>query len=376
MEAREKTRKYKPPEGNEPVNQENRKNKEKRDQEKSSARPELPYRFVKPLGAGARTLPAHADDTERRRSEDSGKAYKLKAPIQRDGLTEEMLERINSTEVTVKLGDLFGISKDLREGEKLRLTRVRQLLKDRELALPNEVLNMEQQVVAEPTLQDCQLLGDALDLGDLPEVQGVFVTTVAAEGIPAGSLVAQDPYLQYLEGLSEDEGPKQIYVARDSVPLRVTFPYVNSQGPVECVLDTGSQIVSMSLEEAQKCGLVWDPTINIFMQSANGQLEKSMGLAKNVPFRWGELRIYLQVHVIRSPAYKVLLGRPFDVLTKSRTDHEEGRQLLTLTDPNSGRAWTVPTYDRPKQESGKKGLPEQMKNDQGADEDFRIASRN
>ncbi|KAJ7665577.1 hypothetical protein B0H17DRAFT_1143354 [Mycena rosella] len=200
-----------------------------------------------------------------------------------------MLERINNTEVTIKLRDLFGISKDLREGEKLRLTRVRQLLRDRELVLLAEVLDVEQQVVAEPTLQDCQLLDDVLDLGNLPEVQGVFVTMVAVEGVPAGSLVAQDPYLQYLEGLSEDEGPKQIYMAHDSVPLRVTFPYVNSQGPVECMLDTGLQIVSMLLEEAQKCGLVWDPTINIFMQSANGQLEKSMGLAKNIPFHWGEL---------------------------------------------------------------------------------------
>ena len=96
--------------------------------------------------------------------------------------------------------------------------------------------------------------------------------------------------------------------------------------------------------------------------------------AKNVPFRWGELRIYLQVHVIRSLAYKVLLGRPFDVLTKSRTDHEEGRQLLTLTDPNSGRAWTVPTYDRPKRESGRK--TEEVKGNQGTKEGFRIASEN
>ena len=73
-----------------------------------------------------------------------------------------------------------------------------------------------------------------------------------------------------------------------------------------------------------------------------------MGLARNVPFRWGELKVYLQVHVIRNPAYKILLGRPFDVLTRSRTDHEDGNQLLTLTDPNSGKSWTVPTYDRVK----------------------------
>jgi hypothetical protein len=293
-----------------------------------------------------------------------------------------MLERINDTEVTVRLGDLFGISKDLREGEKLRLTRVRELLKsqskDGELVLPPEIVDVEQQEIATSVEQDSQLMDGAMNLGDLPEVEGVFVMTVAVDGIPAGSMVAQDPYLQYLEGLEDGESPRQIYVARDSVPLRVTFPYINSQGPVECVLDSGSQIVSMSLEQARVCGLVWDPTINIFMQSANGQLEKSMGLAQNVPFRWGDLKIYLQVHIIRSPAYKVLLGRPFDVLTKSRTDHGDGNQLLTLTDPNTGKAWTVPTYDRVKEASGKerKAPLEEANNQQKMGRmDFHITSR-
>lgn len=380
MEARVGSNTSRPPEGNKLRNQIGEKGNGGKDQERPSTRQELPYRFVKPLGAGARTLPALEGNADRV-LEDSGKAYKLKAPIQRDGLTNEMLEHINSTEVTVRLGDLFGMSKDLREGERLRLTRVRQPLnnesKGPELVLPTDVMNVEQRDAS--AVEQCnQLNSDALELGDLPEVEGVFVTTVAVDGIPAGSVIAQDPYLQYLEGLEEGEGPKQIYVARDSVPLRVTFPYINSQGPVECVLDSGSQIVSMSLEEAQKCGLVWDPTINIFMQSANGQLEKSMGLAKNVPFRWGELKLYLQVHVIRSPAYKVLLGRPFDVLTKSRTDHEQGNQLLTLTDPNSGKAWTVPTYDRVKNDSEKGGKAplEQRISQQGTgDKDFRTASR-
>jgi hypothetical protein len=261
-----------------------------------------------------------------------------------------LLERINNTEVTVKLGDLFGMSRDLREGEKLQLTRTRQQIKERELVAPASTPEVELQKMVNLAGMDSQLMCDAIEVGDLPMVQEVFVTTRKEEGLPVGSMVAQDPYLQYLEGLSSGEEPKQIYVARDSVPLRVTFPYINSQGPVECVLDSGSQIVSISLVQAQVCGLVWDPNVNIFMQSANGQLEKSMGLARNVPFRWGEFKVYLQVHVIRDPAYKVLLGRPFDVLTKSRTDHEWGSQLLTLTDPNTGKSWTVPTYDRVKDE--------------------------
>nr|GAT49428.1 predicted protein [Mycena chlorophos] len=218
--------------------------------------------------------------------------------------------------------------------------------------MPELVLKAEEKSGAQETQNAKQVrfefdvARDGMNMEELPEVNGAFVVSTGEEGLKAGSLIGQDPYLQYLEGLGDDEEAKPIYVARDSVPLRVTFPYINAKGPVECVLDSGSQIVSMAFEQAQECGLVWDPNINIYMQSANGQLEKSMGLAKNVPFRWGELQLYLQVHIIRGPAYKVLLGRPFDILTKSRTDHEGGNQILTLTDPNSGRAWTVPTYDR------------------------------
>ncbi|KAJ7690999.1 hypothetical protein B0H17DRAFT_1134019 [Mycena rosella] len=323
---------------------------------------ELPYRLAQPVHAGARTLPASESRTERRYLEDSRKAYELKAPVQREGLADELLERINNTEVTVKLGDLFGMSRDLREGEKLQLTRTRQQIKERVQDTCSEPIEVEASKTVHLAATDSQLMCDAIEVSNLPEVHEVFVTTRKEGGLPAGSMVAQDPYLQYLEGLNGGEEPKQIYVARDSVPLRVTFPYINSQGPVECVLDSGSQIVSISLAQAQMCGLVWDPNINIFMQSANGQLEKSMGLARNVPFRWGELKVYLQVHVIRGPAYKVLLGRPFDVLTKSRTDHDAGNQLLTLTDPNTGRSWTVPTYDRvkddPKQINPPQDTPE------------------
>jgi hypothetical protein len=75
-------------------------------------------------------LPASENKVERRYLEDPKKSYELKALIQRDGLPEDMLDSINNTEVTIKLRDLFGMSKDLWEGEKLRLTRIRQPLKE------------------------------------------------------------------------------------------------------------------------------------------------------------------------------------------------------------------------------------------------------
>ena len=79
----------------------------------------------------------------------------------------------------------------------------------------------------------------------------------------------------------------------------------------------GSQIVAMAKAVAIQLGVAWDPDFRIKMQSANGQVELSKGLARNISFQLGEVTVYLQVHVINNPAYEVLLGRPFDVLTKT-----------------------------------------------------------
>ncbi|PBK70572.1 hypothetical protein ARMSODRAFT_988061 [Armillaria solidipes] len=98
---------------------------------------------------------------------------------------------------------------------------------------------------------------------------------------------------------------------------------------------------------ATKLGVAWDPDITIHMQSVNGQLEKTLGLARNVPFLFNNITVYLQVHIIASPAYKVLLGRPFDVLTESviRNQVDSG-QIITITDPNTSQRCTIPTFLR------------------------------
>jgi hypothetical protein len=103
----------------------------------------------------------------------------------------------------------------------------------------------------------------------------------------------------------------------------------------------------MSYELAQKMGLIWDPDIQIYMESANGTLEKSIGLAKNVAFKFGDITVFLQVHIIDGPAYKVLLGRPFEVLTESSIKNKsDGTQVVTLTDPITEKRVSMPTLDR------------------------------
>jgi hypothetical protein len=58
----------------------------------------------------------------------------------------------------------------------------------------------------------------------------------------------------------------------------------------------------------------------------------------------GDITLYLQVHVLRSPAYDILLGRPFDILTQSVVrNYRDENQTITIVDPNTSKTATVPT---------------------------------
>jgi len=85
------------------------------------------------------------------------------------------------------------------------------------------------------------------------------------------------------------------------------------------------------------------------MQSANGEVDCSLGLARNVPFHLNSLSFYLQVHIIQNPAYDVLLGRPFDVLLETTVmNFPNEDQTLTHHKLGTGRPLTVPMMHRGK----------------------------
>ena len=103
----------------------------------------------------------------------------------------------------------------------------------------------------------------------------------------------------------------------------------------------------MSEATCNELGLAYDPSIILNMESANGNINPSLGLARNVPFQIAKLTFYLQVHIIHSPAYDVLLGRPFDILTESIVRNFTNEdQTITIRDPNTGIRATIPTLPR------------------------------
>jgi len=123
---------------------------------------------------------------------------------------------------------------------------------------------------------------------------------------------------------------------------------VDEKADIECILDPGSMIIAMSDAVSHQLGIAYDPKISIRMQAANGEINNTLGLAKDVPFAAGGIVLLLQVHVVKSPAYDVLLGRPFDVITQSVVkNYANAEQTVTITDPeDDNRQWTVPTVEQ------------------------------
>jgi hypothetical protein len=182
-----------------------------------------------------------------------------------------------------------------------------------------------------------------------PDVHTFAISSVSVNHLPLDAAIADDQYEEYYRTLPPGQKPDEskLHVAKESYALRAVVPLVNNHLKVQSILDPGCQIVAMSEDVCHELALAYDPSIVLHMESANGSVDPSLGLARNVPFLIGPITVYLQVHVIRSPAYDILLGRPFDVLTESIVRNFKNEdQTITVHDPNSGRVATIPTVGR------------------------------
>ncbi|KAF8173317.1 hypothetical protein BJ912DRAFT_1079285 [Pholiota molesta] len=118
---------------------------------------------------------------------------------------------------------------------------------------------------------------------------------VNADGIngqppPRVAAIIGDHYDLYYRTLAPGERPDfgMLTVAVESAALRSLHAVVDGTLRVECVIDPGK-------EQSTALNLAYDPTIVLKMQSANGAIDPSLGLARNVPFLIGEVTVYLQV---------------------------------------------------------------------------------
>ena len=175
----------------------------------------------------------------------------------------------------------------------------------------------------------------------------VSTNILAEDEADSTPIIIEDIYENYLKTLRPNETAAKFIVAKESHSLCSINVEVGDLTIIEAVVDPGSQIIAMSEEVCHELGLAYDPSIRLNMESANGGIDQSLGLSQNVPCRIGLVTLFLQIHVIRNPAYDMLLGRPFDVLTESVVKNFANEdQTITIRDPNSQRTVTIPTVPR------------------------------
>ena len=262
--------------------------------------------------------------------------FKNRAPLQLDERAKELVQDALKNTICITTEDLLNVSEPMRQELKKLLMKKR--LEKKSVSFGAEV----------DFINDTSESKEMMSADRLPDAT-YEILAEDTNGMAKGSVVVNDPVMQYLNALGPGEKPKAVVVAAESHALRTVYPLINGVGEVESLLDPGSQIVSMSREVATALQVTWDPDIVVHMESANKALEKTLGLAKNVPFVFGPITVYLQVHVIEKVAYKVLLGRPFDTITESEVKNsKDGSQSLTLTDLNTGERCVMHTHERGK----------------------------
>ncbi|KAG6871701.1 hypothetical protein C0992_010457 [Termitomyces sp. T32_za158] len=96
----------------------------------------------------------------------------------------------------------------------------------------------------------------------------------------------------YFKLLAPEDKRAILTMAQDSQAIRSIMLTVDNKSEVEAIVDSGLQIISMSADVANVLGIIYDPAIHLNMQSANGTVDRSLGLVKNVECTIGDLKIH------------------------------------------------------------------------------------
>ena len=255
--------------------------------------------------------------------------YKSLPPVHDSAIAVDVYKRLMETPITITQRELLSLSPKVR-------------LQVREVTTTKRV-------PAEHKQNSSAFLVEEEESNKEPPASTFTYQHFSNRVPPEGSTVIPDPIKAYYKLLKPSQEPDldRLTVAKESTAILSVYALVDSSQKVECTVDPGCQIVAMAESVCHSLRLSYDPQIRLNMKSANGTFNWSLGLARNVSFVIGDITLYFQVHVISSPSYAILLGRPFNALTESviRNFANED-QTITITDPNSGKQCTIPTFPR------------------------------
>jgi hypothetical protein len=93
------------------------------------------------------------------------------------------------------------------------------------------------------------------------------------------SITVPDVYKTYLNNLAPGEKVIPLNVAEESHVLQLIMLTIDNKEEIEGIVNPGSHIIAMSKSMCHDIGLLYDPSVKLNMQSANGNVDQSLGLA-------------------------------------------------------------------------------------------------
>ncbi|KAH9840307.1 uncharacterized protein C8Q71DRAFT_702509 [Rhodofomes roseus] len=155
------------------------------------------------------------------------------------------------------------------------------------------------------------------------------------------------------------DGTELDFECWDSLRLRTVKPKINGVENIECVLDTGAQMVIVRKDVWTRLGGSLRPDDRVIMETANEAKVRTVGKAIGLRFTFGaDLEVILNAQIVDAAPFEVLLGRPFFAATSCETrDFPNGNQEVILTDPKTSRRIMVPTFERGPRKVLKKAEP-------------------
>ena len=175
-----------------------------------------------------------------------------------------------------------------------------------------------------------------------PEVRKYFKEATTTKRLPALPTAEAHTVSTYSLGAGQD-----LLEAEPTLPLRTLNVILDGTVSVTGILDSGCQVVIICRDIWEKLGAPLKHKWVMFMESANGQANATMGMLPRIWFTVGEINLYCMVQVVWEAPFKCLIGWPFMALAQAVSrEFQDGTAHLTLTDPNTRASITVPTQAR------------------------------
>ncbi|KIO04276.1 hypothetical protein M404DRAFT_26467 [Pisolithus tinctorius Marx 270] len=153
------------------------------------------------------------------------------------------------------------------------------------------------------------------------------------EGVQVNELTGHDPQRtarKYRDRIiCGDDGS---IVAHHTLPLRCIEAKVpGTDVTINCILDSGSEIVAMPRHVWEKIGLPLRCNHLMTMTSANMSKDTTVGILENLKLDFGAGPVMLQVQVIEYANFNMLLGHLFICLMSAvMNNYPDSRQWITL----------------------------------------------